>query len=58
MNTFIVKKSDGSKVDFWEGKGCFNGTLNPDLEARYCECHKDTTNKSEVPDWDAAEILV
>jgi len=57
MNTLIVKKSDGSKIDFLKGKNHFNGTLNTDFEARYCECNKDTTNSSEVPDWNEAEVL-
>ena len=53
MNTFIAKKSDGSKVDFIDGK-CKLGDLNADYEAKYCTCTKDTNNISEITDWDTA----
>ena len=53
MNTFISKKSDGSKIDFFEGKVKF-GDLNPLYEAKYCACDENTTNISEIPDWGTA----
>ena len=54
MNTFIAKKSDGSKVDFQEGKASF-GNLNSENEAKYCDCNEETTNTSEISDWATAE---
>lgn len=54
MNTFIARKSDGSKVDFFEGRSSLGG-LNPDYEAKYCTCDENTTNTSEIADWATAE---
>jgi len=54
MNTFIAKKSDGSKVEFIEYRATFGG-LNPLYEAKYCNCTAETTNISEIDDWATAE---
>ena len=56
MNTFIANKSDGSKVDFIEGK-CPLGGLNAEFEAKYCTCDENTENTSEIPDWGEAEDI-
>ena len=56
LNTFIAVKADGSKVDFMEGKSHFEG-LNSLYEAKYCTCDENTTNVSEIPDWDEAEVV-
>lgn len=54
MNTFIANKSDGSKVDFFEGKSMLGG-LNSDYEAKYCTCDESTENIIEIEDWATAE---
>lgn len=54
MNTFIARKSDGSKVDFAEGRAECKG-LNTDYEAKYCTCDANTQNTSEIPDWATAD---
>ena len=53
-NTFVAKKSDGSKEFFQEGKARF-GNLNPMYEAKHCTCDENTQNISEIPDWETAE---
>lgn len=56
MNTFIALKSDGSKAGFVVGKSNLGG-LNADYEAKYCTCDENTTNTSEIADWDTAEEI-
>ena len=53
-NTFIARKDDGSKVDFYEGRATF-GNLNSELVARHCLCTEDTQNITEIDNWDEAE---
>lgn len=56
MNTFIARKSDGSKVSDEPGKVQL-GNLNPEYDARFCTCDHNTSNTSEIPDWETAEAV-
>jgi len=53
MNTFIARKDNGDKISFLEGNFKLGG-LNPEYEAKYCDCDENTTNTSEIADWDTA----
>ena len=57
LNTFISKKSDGSKVVFQPGEVEFFGGLSEDLDARLCNCTAETENTSEIEGWDQAKVL-
>ena len=57
MNTFIAVKADGSKLGFMEGKCKVGFTAEQAAlrEAKYCTCDENTTNISEISDWETAE---
>lgn len=54
MNTFIARKDNGSKVDYFEGRAFARG-LNSEYEAKFCTCDENTANTSEILDWSTAE---
>lgn len=57
MKTVISQRSNGLIIDKFDDKSNFNGTLNSDFIAKYCNATGEETNVSEIPDWATAEEL-